>query len=747
MKEINIACVSTYLPRKCGIATFSNNLLNSIINNDETDIDKCAYVVALNKNKEDHNYSGRVKLTVRQNNQLDYIKAAKYINYSNANICLLQHEFGIFGGQSGTYILSLTSHLKIPLLAVFHTILKEPTYTQKAIIQKISNQANKVVVMSKLGAKFLNTIYDIPLDKILRIEHGVPDFQFIENKKTKSKYNLEGKKVLLTFGLLNRNKGIETVIKSLVEVVKKHKDIVYIILGNTHPNVVKESGEEYRSYLHGLVQKYSLQNYVYFHDQFVSDNELFNYLSATDIYITPYLNKAQMTSGSLSYAVGAGAAVISTPYWHAKELLAKGRGILFKFGDYQELSKILTHLLDNPDELKALRKKAYDYGRKHIWAKVGQKYLEQIINILNSSKKVKSDFNQVIDPLAMPPFTLKHVERLTYKTGIVQHALYNIPNLKKGFCIDDNSRALLMTVMACNQLKDPKALELLPNYLSFINYMQNDDGTFRNFLSFNGEYLDEKGSEDSFGRTIWGLGYLLRYSPNTGYLQLSFEIFSKALPNFLKLKEVRSIAFTINGIYHYLKRYPSDEKMMKLLKVLTNKIISRIDKSKDSDWPWFENILTYSNGIVPLALFYSYKLLKNKKTLKSAKKLLKFLEKIKFRNNYLSVIGNNGWYKKGNKPSHFAQQPINATSMVLLFNQAYKVTKDKDYLKKMFTSYLWFLGKNELEIPLYNFDTGGCSDGLESYGVNKNQGAESTLAYLIAHLKVLHTLEKDIAIV
>jgi len=344
----------------------------------------------------------------------------------------------------------------------------------------------------------------------------------------------------------------------------------------------------------------------------------------------------------------------------------------------------------------------------------------------------------------MPTFSLKHIKRLTYDTGIIQHALYNVPNLKKGYCIDDNSRALLMTLMAWNQLKDEEALELLPNYLSFINYMQNDNGTFRNFLSFSGEYLDEDGTEDSFGRTIWALGYLLRYSPNPGYLQLSFEMFSKALPNFMKLKEVRSIAYTISGLYHYLKHYPSDEKMIKLLKDLTNKIISRVDNGKDKEWVWFENKLTYSNGIVPLALFYSYKLLNDKKILKTATELLNFLEEIKFKNDYLSVIGNDGWFEKGKEPAHFAQQPINATAMVLLFNQAYKVTRNKDYLKKMYTSYLWFLGENEMGIPLYNFDTGGCSDGLESYGVNRNQGAESTLAYLIAHLKVLRALEKDI---
>jgi len=746
MKEIKIACVSTFLPRKCGIATFSNNLLNAILKADiKDDFNKSAYVIALEKYSNNFNYPEIVKNTIRQDYQLDYIKAAKYINYSHANLCIIQHEFGIFGGESGTYILSLTRNLNIPIIVVFHTVLKEPSYTQKAIIQKLSRNADKVVVMSKLAVKLLNTIYDVPKGKITKIEHGVPDFKFVNRRLTKSKYNLKGKKVLLTFGLLNRNKGIEIALKSLVEVVKKHKNVIYIILGKTHPNVVKESGEEYRTYLHGLVEKYSLRKYVYFYDHFVSDEELFNYLSAADIYITPYLNKEQMTSGSLAYAVGAGAAVISTPYWHAEELLAKGRGVLFNFGDYQTLSNILNNLLDNTNELNSLRKKAYDYGRKNIWSEIGKQYIVLISDVLEKNKKAIINEEHIINPLTMPHFTLKHIDRLTFKTGIIQHAVYNIPNLKEGFCLDDNSRALLMTVMAWNQLKDNKALELLPTYLSFINYMQNDDGTFRNHLSFNGNFLDENGTEDSFGRTVWALGYLLRYPANSGYSQLSFEILSKALPNFIKLKEVRSIAFTISGLYHYLKRYPSDEKMMNLLKDLTNKIVNRVNDFKSAEWYWFENKLTYANGNVPLALFYSYKLLKDKNILLTAQELLNFLVKIKFKNNYLSIIGNNGWYEKGKLPSLFAQQPVNASSMVLLLNQAYKVTKDKDYLEKMYKSYLWFLGENELGIPLYNFETGGCSDGLESYGANRNQGAESTLAYLIAHLKILKALEKDLA--
>jgi glycosyltransferase involved in cell wall biosynthesis len=745
MKEITIANISTFLPRECGIATFSNNLLKSIVNNNIDDgLTINPFVVAIDKCNDHFKYPKIVKYKIRQNQMADYINTANFINYSNANLCILQHEFGIFGGESGTYILSLIQNLKIPFVVVYHTVLEEPTYTQKIIVQKISEKASKIIVMNKLAIRFLKNIYGVPEKKVIQIEHGVPNFKFLEPTIKNKRLDFKGKKVLLTFGLINRNKGIETVLEALTEVVKKHKDIIYVILGKTHPNVIKESGEEYRNYLHQLVHKYKLSNYVYFYNHFVTDEELFDYVSATDIYIVPYLNKAQMTSGPLSYAVGAGCAVISTPFWHAEELLSDNKGLLYDFGDYQSLSEKLMFLLDNPEEMLAYRKRAYTYGRSLIWSETGNKYAKLIQKIVQKNEKTSKEEVHSFNSMIMPAFSLKHIKKLTYNTGIIQHATYNVPNLKTGYCIDDNSRALLMTVMAWNQLKDEDALNLIPKYLSFVAYMQNEDGSFRNFLSFDNQYLDEQGSEDSFGRTIWALGYLIHYPPNSGYFQLASELFSKAIPNFNKLKEIRSIACTANGLYHYLKRNPSDEKMMVLYTSLTNKIINKIQIERDTNWVWFENKLTYCNGIIPLTLFYAYKLIKDKKTLHLAIEVLNFLNEIKFKNNYLNIIGNDGWFEKGKSPAEFAQQPVNVTAMILAYYQAYKVTKKKSYLDNMYTSYLWFLGDNKLAIPLYNFDTEGCSDGLESFGINKNQGAESTISYLIAHLKVLRALNDTI---
>ncbi len=742
---MKIAFIGNYPPRICGIATFTYNLVRSIVANIKNkDISSTSYIVAMNDHDQTYNYPKEVKFVVRQNHQRDYIKVAKFINYSDANICILEHEFGIFGGDSGIYVLPMIHRLEIPLIVTLHTVLKNPSFNEKAVICEIGKEADKVVVMSQRAIGFLTDIYDVPKDKIILIEHGIPEFNFIQRKYYKKKLHLEKYKTLFTFGLLSRNKGIETVIQALPKVIEKHPDIMYIVLGKTHPNVIKSSGEEYRNYLERLVKKNNLEKYVYFYDHYVSEEELSKYLVAIDIYITPYLNEAQITSGTLSYAVGAGAAVISTPYWHAQELLADGRGRLFNFRDSEALSNILNDLLDKPKELNKLRKKAYDYGQKIVWKKIGAKYLDLSKNLIKSYKGNKEKKEFIIDPSILPVFSLEHIKRLTDDTGILQHANFNVPNLKKGYCLDDNSRALLMILMAYNSKKDPNALNLLPVYLSFINYMQNDDGTFRNVLSYNRNFIDEVGTEDSFGRTIWALGYLIRFAPKEIYFQVGKELFAKAYPNFDNLKSLRGISETIIGICHYLHHFIEDENMNNLLKTLTYKIIKKYENEKTDQWNWFEPRLTYDNGIIPMALLCSYKILHDEKILTIAKESIEFLESVILKNGYISLIGNSDWYERGGKRSYYAQQPIDAMAMVLLYYQAYIVTNDKSYINKMYTSFMWFLGENDLRIPLYDFETCGCCDGLEKYGVNRNQGAESTLAYLIAHLTVLNAYEKEI---
>jgi len=739
---MKFAYIGTYPPRQCGIGTFTKNLQSSMVKcTDREGRKNESIVIAMNDLNQTYNYPEEVKFSIRQEHQRDYIQAAKFINYSGSDICILEHEYGIYGGESGVYILPLLHRLEIPLLVTLHTVLKNPSYIEKAILQQIGKMADLIVVMSQKAISFLIDIYQMPVEKIIQLEHGVPDLQF-NPELIKKEFNLENKKVLLTFGLLSRNKGIETVIRALPQVVEKHPNTIYLILGKTHPIVLRQAGEEYRSYLKMLIKTLNLENNVFFYNDFVNQKDLFRYLYATDIYITPYLNEAQITSGTLSYAVGTGAAVISTPYWHAQELLADGRGRLFDFNNFNQLAQILIELLDKPDVLKTLRKKAYDYGRNITWPKIGNKYVKAAEKIVAEKpvKVIQKETN--IDPLMLPEFNLGHVRRLTDWTGIIQHAKYGIPNLKEGYCLDDNARALLMVLMAYRQKKDPLALELLPIYLSYIHYMQNKDGTFRNFLSFKRDYLDEVGSEDSFGRAVWALGYLLGNSPNDAYYQSGRMIFFEAYPNFEKLQSLRGIANTMIGICYYLMTNKSDESMTEVLRRLTFKLIDQYEVESTADWKWFEPILCYDNGILPLALFYAYEFIKEEKVLNIALESMNFLISINLKDGYLSLIGNQKWYRKDGERAYFAQQPVDAMALVLMFYQAFIATKDKQYLNHMYTSFMWFLGENDLRMNLYDFETNGCCDGIEEYGINRNQGAESTLAYLISHLRILRGFEQ-----
>lgn len=739
---MKIAYIGTYPPRECGIGTFTRNLFNSmLLKNGDNITENAGFVVALNDNDLVYEYPPEVKLTIRQEYQEDYINAAKFINLSSADICILEHEFGIYGGQSGVYILPLLHRLEIPLIVTLHTILKNPSYNERAVLSELCKMAHTLVVMTKKAVKFLVEIYGVTREKIKLIEHGVPDITY-NQEESKKEFKLENKKVLLTFGFIGRNKGIETVIKALPGVVEKFPEVMYIVLGKTHPNVLRHSGEEYRIYLYRLVKSLHLEQHVLFLNEFINEQDLFKYLYTCDIYITPYLNESQITSGTLSYAVGVGSAVISTPYWHAEELLSEGRGLLFNFNDSQKLTSLLIHLIKHPEELNKFKEKAAAHGRKITWPISGNNYLELASRVLAEKPTPPEKEASVFDLLILPPFSLTHINRLTDDTGIIQHAKFGIPNLKEGYCLDDNARALLMVLMAYRQIKDTRALELSPIYLSYIHYMQNSNGTFRNFMSFNRNFLDEVGSEDSFGRTIWALGFLLGNAPNDAYYQTGRLMFFNALPNFEKLESIRSIANTMIGMCYYLKTNPGDDSMTERLRNMANRLVNHYEENRSPEWSWFESLLAYDNGILPLALLHSAEILHDERITKVAIDTMNFLTMHTLKGNYLSIIGNEKWYKKNGKRSVFAQQPIDAMAMVLMYHQAYHLTRDKEFLSKLYTSFLWFLGENDLRMSLYDFETKGCCDGFEKYGVNRNQGAESSLAYLISHLTVLQAYEE-----
>jgi len=616
---------------------------------------------------------------------------------------------------------------------ICHTVLKTPSFHEKAILKKMGERAEQVVVMSHLAIEFLTNIYRIPEEKISMIHHGVPDFGSVKTKNER-KLNFPGKTVMCTFGLLGRNKGIETVIKALPFVVKTHPDIVYVVLGKTHPMVKLDSGEEYRDYLKCLVGANGLSDHVVFLDEFLEEEDLKENLLGIDIYITPYLNEAQITSGTLAYAVGSGTCIVSTPYWHARELLADNRGKLFDFGDSNNLAQVLNELLDDPLQVRTIREVAFAYGKEMYWKEIGKKYYRLFTTVLSFPaivKKEASDFYPLV-----PEFSLDHIRRMTDTTGILEHSNFSIPNFGEGYSLDDNARALLLVLMAYEKRKDKEALQLADIYMRYIHLMQKPDGSFHNELTYDRKFSDNYTSEDALGRTIWALGYLIRLAPADGYFQFAKDKFFRFFPHFKNLQSNRGLANAIIGLCHFLKRYPDNEKVMKTLHVFTQKIREHFYDESDGDWKWFEPILCYDNAIVPLALWHSYQVTKDTETLKVAVESTAFLDREATVDGRFSLIGNDRWYRKGAKRPRFGQQPINAMALVMMYRQAYIVTKDEYYYRKMFIAFSWFTGNNDLYIPLYDEESKGCCDGIEKSGMNRNQGAESCISYQLASITV-----------
>jgi len=732
---MRIVFLGNFLPRRCGIATFTTNLVNSILPaNNKTKKLHEILVVAVNDRDQEYNYPDVVQHVIRQHEAADYALAATFINDSRADICIVQHEFGIYGGESGLFLLSLLQQLTVPIVTTVHTVLQTPSYHEKHIIKKIGGLSQKIIVMSKLAVNLLTTVYKIPLQKISLIHHGVPDFGKV--KKQNSKFRYRGKKVLGTFGFLGRSKGIETVINALPEVVAVHPDVVYVVLGQTHPNIKKYCGEEYRSYLTNLAAKNGVAANVIFEDNFFEEEDLKSFLLGLDIYITPYLNECQITSGTISYAMGAGACIVSTPFWHAIELLGDGRGKTFNFGDSDDLAVTLNHLLGHPQEMRVMKQKALEFGKKMHWNRIGLLYKKMIDTLGMPTENTIEKGSGT--PALLPKFSLDHIKRLTDTTGILEHANYSVPDYKEGYCLDDNARALMLVLTAYELGTDEKAIILADTYLRYIKLMQKEDGGFHNDMSFDKKFLDETGSEDSFGRTIWAIGDLIRMAPNDCHFQFAKDLFFRSMPHFEKVQSIRAIASIIIGLCNFLRRYPDNESIMHILNDLTLKLTRQYQDEAEGDWRWFEPVLCYDSAILPLALWHAYSATRNKEIYAVAAESTAFIDRATSKNGHMSLVGN-AWYYKGHSMPAQGQQPIDAMAMVMMYQKAFIVTKDETYRQKMRTAFSWFTGNNDLYIPLYDEESKGCCDGLEERCVNRNQGAESTISFLMAYLTVQAT--------
>ncbi len=734
-----IAFVGNYLPRQCGIATFTTDLCEAVA---AAAPEVTCFAIPINDRPEGYAYPPRVWFEISEEDLTAYRRAAEFLNINDVDVVCLQHEYGIFGGPAGSHVLTLVRELRMPVVTTLHTILQEPGDEQRAVLEELAALSDRLVVMTQRGKEFLQTVYGVPESKIDVIPHGIPDVPFVDPNFYKDRFGVEGKTVLLTFGLLSRNKGIEYVIEALPAILERHPEVVYIVLGATHPHVRQREGESYRLFLQRRVRELGIEAHVIFHNRFVRLEELVEFIGATDIYLTPYLNREQITSGTLAYTVGCGKAVISTPYWHAEELLADGRGMLVPFRDAQAIAEAVNWLLDHETERHAMRKRAYLYGRQMIWPEVARRYLESFARArargTTRTRVAIPTLNQ--RPGDLPVLKLDHLKRLTDDTGILQHATYTVPNYDEGYTTDDNARALIVAVLLeeLGGKTATEAPELATRYLAFLWHAFNPEtGRFRNFLDYNRNWLEAVGSEDSHARALWGLGYVVGRSRHPGLWKLASRLFEAALPAALRFSNPRAWAFTILGIQEYLRRFYGDRTAQQARRKLSDRLFKHYQKHRQDDWRWFEDRLTYANARLPQALLMAGKWVGRQQWVEAGLEALRWLVQVQLdEQGYFAPIGNDGFYTRGQRRPYFDQQPIEACATVSACLEAFRITNDPFWYREAQRAFDWFLGRNRLGLALYDPLTGGCCDGLQPNGVNENQGAESTLAFLMALLEM-----------
>lgn len=729
-----VAVIGNYPPRQCGIATFTADLLESIrLASPNTE----CFAVPITDTDEGYLYPEPVRFEIRQNDLATYRYAADFINISNIDVACLQHEFGIFGGPAGSHLLTFVEELRVPLVTTLHSILRTPNTDQLAVMNRLTASSDRLVVMSNMGADILSEVYAVPDEKIEFIPHGIPDVPFTDPIFYKDKFGLDGKSVILAFGLLSPGKGIETVIRALPEITRQHPDVVFVILGATHPNVKKQDGEAYRLSLQRMAADLEVEEHVAFYNRFVEFDELLEFIGAADIYITPYLNEAQITSGTLAYAVGMGKAVISTPYWYAKELLSDDRGILIPFDNPDATAKAVNEVLENRTMSNRLRRQAYATGRDMTWPVVGGRYIDCFAKVsssrLSAPRQVSNASPLHVRPRELVKVDLQHLERLTDQTGLLQHATFIVPNYDDGYTTDDNARGLLVATL----LEDDGQLveecrELSVRYLAFLMHAFNpSNGRFRNFMDYDRRWLEEVGSEDSHGRALLALGTVIGRAEISAYRGMATRIFDAALPAIEHTTSPRTWAFTLLGFHEYLSHFSGDQKVQQMRNLLARRLLLILEDTATDDWPWFENILSYANAVLPHALLVSGKAMEDEKMIAGGLKSLEWLVDVQnLSGNCFSPIGSNGFYRKGASQARFDQQPIEAQAMVSACLDAFRITDDPQWRARARWAFDWFFGQNDLREPLYDPLSGSCRDGLHADRPNENRGAEATLAFL-----------------
>ena len=751
-----IAVIGNYLPRQCGIATFTTDLCAAL-----TAEYGSVRLMALpvNDTGQEYDYPDRVRWSLAQDDIASYQDAAAFLNFNNIDMVCLQHEYGIFGGPAGSHILQLLRGLKMPVVTTLHTVLREPNPDQLMVMEEIAELSDRLIVMSQLSSQFLQEIFKVPGSKIDMVPHGVPDFPFLDPNFYKDRFGVEGKAVLLTFGLLSPNKGIENVIQALPQILSKHRNVMYIVAGATHPHVLRRDGDRYRESLQALAKQVGVESQVIFFNRFVSPEEMAAFIGAADIYITPYRFEAQVVSGTLAYALGAGKAIISTPYWHAIELLDDRRGALVPFQNPEAIAHKTIELLDTPATRHAMRKRGYLFARDMVWKSVAQGYMESFARVRSDRmRNPRVQFSARATPKALdqlPELKLDHVNALTDDTGILQHAIFTIPNRGEGHTTDDNARALIFTVMLEGMTKanlsangkdrgEPEKAHLpmsdfAARYLSFLEHaFDSANGRFRNFLGYDRRWNELMGSEDCHGRALWSLGTVLGQSQNQGLRRAAGRLFESALPAAIEFYSPRASAYTLLGIQEYLNAYPGDRDAQKIRSTLSRRLLDMYESIRRPDWKWFEDVAAYGNARLPQALLVAGSASADERMIADGLEALDWLMKAQQSedNGHFVPIGSQGFYHQNGDKARFDQQPIEAAGAVSACLQAFRVTGEDRWRREAWSALNWFLGDNDLQLPLYDSVTGGCRDGLHPERANQNQGAESTLSFLMALLEM-----------
>jgi glycosyltransferase involved in cell wall biosynthesis len=732
---IRVAFIGNSLPRRCGIATFTTDLQQAI---STSFAEVQTSIVAMTDHGHVYDYPAVVRLQVNDDRIEDYLHAADFLNAGQFEVVSLQHEFGIFGGEAGDHIMALLSRLTMPTITTLHTVLPKPTPVQRGVLDRIVDGSSMVVVMAEKGRELLRSVYRVPAEKIEVIPHGIPDFPFVEPDQAKAKMGFGGRAVILTFGLLSPNKGIEVMIDAMPSILKCRADAAYVVLGATHPNLVRRQGEAYRGSLAARVRELGVEDHVVFLDRFVDQATLLGFISMCDVYVTPYLNESQMTSGTLAYSFGLGKAVVSTPYWHARELLADGRGILVPFGDATAIGSEIAGLLTDDARRQAMCKRAYASSRSMTWERTAERYLtafesvrrgirHRVIARLNRS--VPSRGNQ-----APPEMQMGHLLSMCDDTGLFQHAVHSVPDRSHGYCVDDNARALLLACALNNPGEERLSEALTARLAAFVQHAWNPDTRrFRNFMGFDRRWREDRGSEDSHGRTLWALGECARSDGSPSRRRWAASLFAEALPTVESFRYPRSWAFTLLGLDAYCAAVAKDSAAEHVRQLLADRLISIMSVVETKDWVWFEEGLAYDNARLPQALIVTGISTGARAYVEAGLRSLRWLMTLQTTPaGIFRPVGTEGFGDKRKLPQAFDQQPLEATATISACLAAWRADGDVEWLADAARVFAWFLGSNDLSLPLVDLETGSCRDGLHRDRPNENRGGESVVSYLLS---------------